>query len=195
MRSFLVFIVLLTACQSNDKYSNIFYLPKIYYSLNRECVKQELAGMVGDLVAAYYIPLLKKHKHISNLDDAYERLSDHAGSICLIDDPDKCSSGGVTLGPFSPSGVAARKTGCSTEAMVWVSTVWPPLCGSEWPSEPNCGTEYSKTYRWENMLAHEVFNFLVLRLVKPVGSDYSDDVYKVENENSSQLIEMIKRVM
>ncbi|MCU0913026.1 MAG: hypothetical protein MUC88_00510 [Planctomycetes bacterium] len=106
----------------------------------------------------------KADGYVQSVDEATRRIGTRNG-VCLIDEPETCGG----RGPYGPKGQSARKAGCAYGGSdIWVSRWWPPICTSEWPTEPHCvaGTGQVRE-EWRNTLLHELGHLVMARLGIP----------------------------
>lgn len=140
------------------------------YTLNTAapCIRADLAVAIADRVLPLALEALQAAGHAprtATLDGS------HIG-VCLIRDPERCSFGGATVGPFGPGGLPARKRGCASPWTAWASVCWPPRCRGAWPGEPHCTTGPASTAGWEVALVHEVWNLARQRWAGSSEPDY-----------------------
>jgi hypothetical protein len=150
------------------------------YNTEQPCIHAAETTRIADRVLVLSLHELTKAGYVKSYHDAAKKVRNGTVNVCLIEKPEKCSSGGWTRGPFGPKlpgqkyPLAARKRGCATIWTAWASICWPPVCRKEWPDEPHCvKAGESKSNGWENGLIHELFNVARARFANVHQADYS----------------------
>lgn len=132
---------------------------------SQRCVLAERAVCLAEATISALIDLLPDQDLSDRVKGVLPEL--RKVSICLIDQPEPCRSGGYTLGPCDPSrpAVCARKAGCATTHTVVAARMWPPVCTPDWPSEPHCvGDADQQRDIGDRMVVHETVKMIGARL-------------------------------
>ena len=155
-----------------------------------KCIYRTEAGLIADIAVSVYVYKLYVDGIIYN----YRKFVNNFNvSVCVIKEPYKCSGTGYTVGPFK-NGVAARKAGCASDAVLWASEYWPPICNEDWPDEPGCTNDENKIIHgvWVDALLHEVYNLIVLN-IRNNWPGYDDDIYQIESEVRPYIVDIINK--
>lgn len=84
---------------------------------------------------------------------------------CVVEQPEPCVWVGAKCAS-STDPVCARKRGCASYAHLWVARWWPPVCTTNWPTEPHCVSSETQQNDagWKADVFHEVAEMICARL-------------------------------